>query len=313
MDQVRQRLGDTDGPRTHVGNLNAVSFLLGVGLDPHGLLAPLARLRPLPPFNRKAHERDSESVYGLFPAFRPFAERLVKHIVVCAAQASANNLFREKRRTEGAQTQNVCHALDVPTFGEHVDADDAADVLARFSGRSDSIHHLPQDGLVALVRVEDLGIDLDSDPALAVVVIGIAKELVLACQMLKEPCRTLGVVGYAQEDRAGIGTHCFESAGPFVVILLPGRVDARDRALTGTQVLLLGLCALDHVPQVQIDASVLVRVGKTDNLDQTGLEGVVDRKVRHQPLEERSLRFRRSRSVPGRRREVYHQTRAGRL
>ena len=72
----------------------------------------------------------------------------------------------------------------------------------------------------------------------------------------------------------------------------------------------LVLAPFHQVPQVQVHAPLLVGIGQPHHLDEAGLEGVVDREVRHQPLEERPLRLGRAGAVPRRRREVEHQAQA---
>ena len=52
---------------------------------------------------------------------------------------------------------------------------------------------------------------------------------------------------------------------------------------------------------------MLIRIGKPHHFYQPGLERVVDREIRHQPLVERSLGLGRAGAVPGRRREVEHK------
>jgi hypothetical protein len=101
-DEVGQRLRDADRPGAHVGYLHSEFGLLRVGLDPHRLLAPLAGFRALALLHRKPDERDAEGVHGLVAALGALLERLVQHVVAGAAQATADDLLGQQRRTEGA-------------------------------------------------------------------------------------------------------------------------------------------------------------------------------------------------------------------
>ena len=187
-----------------------------------------------------------------------------------------------------------------------LNAHDGAHVLTALPLRANCVHHLANYRLPPLVGVEHLRVDLDRHPTRAVFVVRVTQQFVLAGQVLKEPGRAPGTVGHAQQHRTRAACEV-ERAGPLVVVLLPGRVDARDRALAGAQVLLLRLGAFHQVPQVQVDASLLVGVGKPHHLDQPGLEGVVDREVAHEPLVKCALGLGRAGAVPGRRGEIEHQ------
>ena len=61
--------------------------------------------------------------------------------VTPAAQGAADHLLAQKLRPEGADAENVRDGVDVPAFGEHRDADDAADLFAELAGLADGIHH----------------------------------------------------------------------------------------------------------------------------------------------------------------------------
>src|SRR5205807_2018811 len=101
--------------------------------------------------------------------------------------------------------------------------------------------------LISLIGVEHLGVDLDRDPTLAIIIDRVAEELILSRQVFEEPCGTSCTVSYAQKHRTWPPSEV-ERRAPFFVVLLPRRVDTGDRALAGSDVLLLGPRSLDQVP-----------------------------------------------------------------
>src|SRR5215467_13032498 len=52
-----------------------------------------------------------------------------------------------------------------------------------------TVFTISQDGLVALVRIEDLGVDRNRHPGSTVVVLGISQQLVLTREVFEEPRR----------------------------------------------------------------------------------------------------------------------------
>ena len=58
--------------------------------------------------------------------------------VIHPAQPPANNLLAKQLAVKRAQTKNVRDVVGIPSFAEHVDADNATDALARFARLADS-------------------------------------------------------------------------------------------------------------------------------------------------------------------------------
>src|SRR5262249_13874884 len=151
-------------PRPDVRNLDTELHLLRVRLDPDRFLAPLAGPRALTLLDREADEGNAESVYCFLAPVGSLLDGLVEYVVVGAAQPPPDDLLGEEWRAEGAQAEDVRDTLHVPALGEHVHAHDGAHVLTWLPPRADRVDHLAQHGLVALVGVEDLGVDLDGHP-----------------------------------------------------------------------------------------------------------------------------------------------------
>ncbi len=64
--------------------------------------------------------------------------------VAHAPQGAADHLLAQQLRAKGAHAENVRHGVGVPAFGEHGDADDAADVFAELAGLADGVHHFAE-------------------------------------------------------------------------------------------------------------------------------------------------------------------------
>src|SRR5207244_3422090 len=66
-----------------------------------------------------------------------FAELSIRaRLIARAPQSSSHDLFAEKLRHEGPQTDDVRDGVAVPSFREHPDTDDAADIATRWMKRS---------------------------------------------------------------------------------------------------------------------------------------------------------------------------------
>ena len=69
---------------------------------------------------------------------------LLVQVVRLAAQGAADDLLAQKLRAEGAHAEHVSHGVGIPTFGQHRDGDDAADIGAELAVLADGVHHFAE-------------------------------------------------------------------------------------------------------------------------------------------------------------------------
>ncbi len=169
---------------------------LGRGCDtcpswdqPRSTLAfgPKARPGSLALFDREPDKRDAECINGFFRPLQALVQGLIQHIIVCPAQAAADDLLGKKGRAESPQAKNMGDTLHVPPLRKHIHADNGSNAFARLPLRTDGVDHLAEDSLIAFIRIEYLRVDWDGYPSGAVVVTGIAKQLIVAGEMIEEP------------------------------------------------------------------------------------------------------------------------------
>src|SRR5260370_5202638 len=189
-------------------------------------------------------------------------------------------------------------------FGGRLPAEAAGMFPPRHAFFSSGAHDFTQRRFAAFISVKNAGIDLDCVPFLAILVIWVAKEFVVLNEMLEKPCSPRRIVGYAKQNRTGRGAEKFKCLRPFLVVPAPGSVDAGNRAFARTQILLFRFSAFDEIPEVKVDATLLVRIRQTDNFYQPRLEGIVDREIRNEPFVERAFRFGGAGAIPRRSRAV---------
>ena len=222
-------------------------------------------------------------------------------------------MFGEEGGTKGAQAEDVGNALYVPAFGEHVDADDATNVLPGHAFLAYGVDDVAEDGLAAFFGIEDTRVDANGDPASGIIVIGVVQEVVIFTEMFEEPFGALSAIGDYQKNGGGALTHDFEGALPFFVIFAPVGVDAGDSAFAAGKVFFFGFGVFDGVPEIEVDVGFFLGVRQADNLDQAGFEGIVDGEIGDQPLEESAFGFGGTGAIPGGGGEVDYQADAGGL
>ena len=65
-------------------------------------------------------------------------------LIADAAEATPHHLLAKELRAEGPNAEHMGYGVSIPAFGEHGDADDALDVLAKLPRLADRVEHFAE-------------------------------------------------------------------------------------------------------------------------------------------------------------------------